>query len=400
MSGTTGFFFIVGLAVGHAALAVLFLSWVHALGLSPKLMTRIAAAPLLLPAAVALAMGWLIVSRRVDDWPKDAIGYACLCNIVAWVLLPASTVARRLRRLPPGVTVRASPLTHEDLRGETSDWIGEGPNAWMLRLPGNESMSLRAADYDVALPGLPRGFGPLRILHISDLHFARCYTRAYFEAVAESAASWDVDLVLFTGDLLDDEATLKWTGPVLERLRGRLGQFAILGNHDVAHRPGRVRRALRSAGFTMLDGRWASVVDDGRTIALGGTSAPWGPTLDPAGRPEADLTIVLSHSPDQFPRLAGWETIDLVLAGHNHGGQIRLPILGPVVMPSRYGRRYDRGFFRRGRTLMEVTQGIGGRHPLRYGCPPEFVRLVLRPALAPATPASRVFLTRDSTSRT
>ena len=60
-----------------------------------------------------------------------------------------------------------------------------------------------------------------------------------------------------------------------------------------------------------------------------------------------------------------------MLAGHNHGGQIRLPLIGGFFMPSVYSRRFDRGFFRRGPTLMYASEGIAGMHPIRYGCPPE-----------------------------
>ncbi len=65
-------------------------------------------------------------------------------------------------------------------------------------------------------------------------------------------------------------------------------------------------------------------------------------------------------------------------SGHNHGGQIRLPLVGAVFMPSRYSRRFDRGFFRAKDTLLYVNEGIAGRHPIRYGCPPEITRFVLR----------------------
>ena len=85
--------------------------------------------------------------------------------------------------------------------------------------------------------------------------------------------------------------------------------------------------------------------------------------------PPADFRILLSHSPDLFYRAGRWG-IDLMLSGHNHGGQIRLPSFGPVFMPSIYSRRFDRGFFRRGPTLMYVSEGIAGKHPVRYGCPP------------------------------
>jgi predicted MPP superfamily phosphohydrolase len=93
--------------------------------------------------------------------------------------------------------------------------------------------------------------------------------------------------------------------------------------------------------------------------------------------PAADFRLVLSHSPDLFYQAASWGT-DLMLSGHNHGGQIRFPFLGAVFMPSRYSRRFDRGFFRRGNMLLYVNEGIAGRHPVRYGCPPEVTRFVLR----------------------
>jgi hypothetical protein len=137
--------------------------------------------------------------------------------------------------------------------------------------------------------------------------------------------------------------------------------------------------ALMRAGFIVLHGTWTTVEADGATIAVGGTSAPWGPDVDPAAMPPADFGLLLSHSPDRFYRAVQWG-VDLMLSGHNHGGQIRLPFVGAVFMPSVYSRRFDRGFFRRGRTLMYASDGIAGMHPVRYGCPPEVTRFVLRPA--------------------
>ena len=95
--------------------------------------------------------------------------------------------------------------------------------------------------------------------------------------------------------------------------------------------------------------------------------------------PPADFRILLSHSPDLFYKAQHWG-VDLMLSGHNHGGQIRFPLFGPVFMPSRYSRRFDRGFFRQNGTLLHVSEGVGGKHPVRYGCPPEVSRLVLHAA--------------------
>jgi predicted MPP superfamily phosphohydrolase len=87
---------------------------------------------------------------------------------------------------------------------------------------------------------------------------------------------------------------------------------------------------------------------------------------------------LLSHAPDQFywAERAGF---DLMLSGHNHAGQIRLPVIGPVFMPSRYSRHFDRGFFRKRGLTLHVSQGVAGKHPIRLGgCVPEVGRLVLR----------------------
>jgi predicted MPP superfamily phosphohydrolase len=98
---------------------------------------------------------------------------------------------------------------------------------------------------------------------------------------------------------------------------------------------------------------------------------------------------LLSHSPDQVASASRWG-IDLVLSGHNHAGQIRLPVVGPIFMPSLYSRRFDRGFFRQGRTLLYVSHGIGGQYPIRSGgCVPELTRLVLRTATAGARECER-----------
>jgi predicted MPP superfamily phosphohydrolase len=93
--------------------------------------------------------------------------------------------------------------------------------------------------------------------------------------------------------------------------------------------------------------------------------------------PDADTRILLSHTPDLLATAAAWD-IDLMLSGHNHGGQIRLPVVGPILMPSRFSRRFEQGFYRLDRTLLYVGRGIGAKHPIRYGCMPEIARITLR----------------------
>ena len=201
----------------------------------------------------------------------------------------------------------------------------------------------------------------------------------FSKAVIDACLDWRADLVVMTGDLVEDDETIGWVEPLLSPLEARLGKFAILGNHDNEHQPRTIAGELERAGFEMLEGRWTTLDLEGTTLAIGGTSAPWGPAFAASDVPAADFRILLSHSPDLFYKAQRWG-IDLMLSGHNHGGQIRFPLIGPVFMPSRYSRRFDRGFFRQNGTLLYVNEGVGGKHPVRYGCPPEVSRLVLHAA--------------------
>ena len=121
----------------------------------------------------------------------------------------------------------------------------------------------------------------------------------------------------------------------------------------------------------------------GTEVLIAGNEFPWFPRpadADLAGLGQVSYAILLSHSPDQLPwaRAHGFH---LMLAGHTHGGQIRFPIVGPVVCPSRFGVRYASGMFDEPPTLMHVSRGLSGVHPLRFNCPPEVTLLELRRAI-------------------
>ncbi|WP_435017258.1 metallophosphoesterase [Tundrisphaera sp. TA3] len=371
---------LIALAVGHVALFVVVLNVVHATSMPER---RLNVINLIWLALLLGGLAGLLFGGPWTAWPLPGRVYAIACLVMTLGVLPLVTAIRALRRPPAGIAVRGEDLDLGSGPGAV-DAIGDGHHNWLLRLPGNHALRLRKLECDLTLPGLPRAFDGLAIVHLTDLHFARCYRREFFEAVADEAARWDADLIAFTGDLLDDPETYVWTEPVMGRLRGRLGQFSILGNHDHLLRPGRARRCLRKAGFTDLEGRWERIEIDGASLIIGGTSAPWGTRIDFQNLPEADFRLLLSHSPDQFPAAASGG-VDLVLAGHNHGGQVRIPGFGPLLMPSRYCRHFDRGFFRQGRSTLYVSQGIGGKHPIRYGCTPEITRFTLRAAPAPAS---------------
>jgi predicted MPP superfamily phosphohydrolase len=166
-------------------------------------------------------------------------------------------------------------------------------------------------------------------------------------------------------------------------LRAAHGVYFVLGNHDLRAGAPRVRQALVECGLIDLSGRWLRPNIRGHGVVLAGNELPWfKPAADLSDCPisadaNRDFRILLSHSPDQF-RWAQRHEIDLMLAGHTHGGQIRFPVIGPLVAPSRYGVHYASGTFHLPPVVMHVSRGVSGLMPLRFNCPPELTKLVLR----------------------
>ncbi|MCI0359983.1 MAG: hypothetical protein L0211_16010, partial [Planctomycetaceae bacterium] len=154
----------------------------------------------------------------------------------------------------------------------------------------------------------------------------------------------------------------------------------VLGNHErLLPDADELRRALAAAGLTDLGSRTELLAIRGARILLAGNELPWFGTapLVPSPQPLApSFRILLAHSPDQL-YLAKIDDFDLMLAGHTHGGQIRLPGLGALISPSWHGWRYASGVFHEPPTVMHVSRGISGSHPIRLNCSPEIALLTL-----------------------
>jgi hypothetical protein len=145
-----------------------------------------------------------------------------------------------------------------------------------------------------------------------------------------------------------------------------------------------LRNELVAQGFIDLGGRHETIRVNGTPILLAGNELPWfAPAADMSVVPRElsdsrPFRVAVAHSPDQFP-WARTHDFDLMLAGHTHGGQIRFPFVGPVFSPSHHGVRYSAGTFYEPPTLLHVSRGLSGTRPLRFNCPPELARLILRP---------------------
>ena len=258
---------------------------------------------------------------------------------------------------------------------------------FMVRLPGNQTLDLDVSERGIDLPSLPPELDGFSILHLSDLHFTGKVPKSYFEEVVEICNDLAPDLVVVTGDLLDRQECLDWIPDTLGRLRGRYGTYFILGNHDVEVGPQVLRTALKASNLVDLGGRFVELPVGKETLILAGNELPWlPPAADFAKAPPPSsragpVRIALSHSPDQLP-WAQQNEVDLLLAGHLHGGQIRIPVLGPIVSPSWHGVRYASGLFHSPPTLMHVSRGISGEIPLRLNCRPEVAKITLHTTVA------------------
>lgn len=213
----------------------------------------------------------------------------------------------------------------------------------------------------------------LRVAQISDLHLSIQLPKAYFETALDSVVATDPDLILLTGDYVSRLENLPLLAQLLPgRLHARLGVFAVLGNHDWWTAPEAVRQTLSSAGVTLLSAGCVRLPIAVGRVAVCGTEAPWGPTLDVPLAP-GDLSLVMSHTPDNIYDL-GALGASVVFSGHTHGGQGRVPGLGALIIPSRYGRLFDEGHFRVGKTDLFVSTGLGAdTPPLRVYCRPDVI---------------------------
>ncbi|MFN0198202.1 MAG: metallophosphoesterase [Planctomycetaceae bacterium] len=258
--------------------------------------------------------------------------------------------------------------------------LGHGPYRWMARFPRNEIFRVQIGEKHFRLPRLPKEWAGLSIVHLTDMHFIGTIRKSYFEQICEIAERMQPNLFVFTGDLLDDQSLAEWLPETLGRLKAPLGCRYILGNHDWNLDVQPIRDKMNRLGWIDVSGRSESIRYRDKEMIIGGTELPWmGEHPDFSGCNSEAFRLLLSHTPDNLA-WARREKIDLMLSGHNHGGQVILPFIGPVFSPSLHGVRYAGGVYDVPPTLLYVSRGLSSRYPLRWNCPPELTKLVLHPA--------------------
>jgi uncharacterized protein len=190
------------------------------------------------------------------------------------------------------------------------------------------------------------------------------------------------DMIALTGDYADYDACIDWIPDTLGRITARYGVYYVMGNHDAFIDTRRLRETMDASGLVDLGGQWLQLPVRGESVILAGNELPWlAPAADlsrcgPSSRHGGPVRIVLAHSPDQINWAKAYE-VDLMLCGHTHGGQIRVPLVGAIFMPSIHGVKFDCGLFHLPPTILHVTRGVSGEQSLRWNCAPEIALLTL-----------------------
>ncbi len=232
---------------------------------------------------------------------------------------------------------------------------------------------------------------PLRILQLSDLHVERLTRRE--QTVLDQAAALQPDLIVLTGDYVNvdyasDPTTWQETRGLLSQLHAPLGVYAITGTPGVDTKDG-VQAMFSGLDIVLLQDQLFHLEIEGQSIYILGINTTRQRTRDAAALqelmaqvPAGAYSLLLYHTPDLI-ETAAEQGIDLYLAGHTHGGQIRLPFYGALVTLSAYGKQYEMGQYQVGPTTLYISRGIGmeglGLPRVRFLCPPELVLLELGP---------------------
>ena len=239
---------------------------------------------------------------------------------------------------------------------------------------------------------IPTSYDGLKIVHFSDLHYTRIITKKSVTKIINEINLINPDIVFFTGDLVDTDKILteddkKFLIESLSNINSTYGKYAIYGNHDIANNSEDIVDIYNKGNFKLLDNSYDIIYSKNNDkLFIGGLNSVSHELEDidkvmsyyNSNDSANTYNIILLHEPDYADNIINsYDNIDLILAGHSHGGQIRLPIIGALYTPKN-GHKYVKGYYDLNGTSLYVTSGIGvSRYNFRLFNKPEinFYRL-------------------------
>ena len=345
---------------------------------------------------ILLGFVWVLLGRRhLLAAPLPAEWYALvllwgliflpLLGVPMMVVWSLGSIVRRIfgkKSIPHDPAVR---------RWTRREWLAGG----LVSMPvwatfGTTAFSLprltrfRVRELTVSIKELPTALDGMRIAHVTDTHVGKFTRGAVLDEIVAATNRLEADLVLFTGDLIDNTLDdLPLAVRMLQRLRSGSGLFMIEGNHDLFEDPAGFEKGVRAGGLAMLRNEAATVTVRGVPVQILGivwnhAAAQMNRDVDQVAalRDPAAFPILLAHHPHAFDRAADLG-FPLTLAGHTHGGQLMLTPefgAGPAMF------RYWSGLYQKLSSALVVSNGTGNWFPLRVNAPAEIIHLTLRRA--------------------
>ncbi len=331
------------------------------------------------PLGTGLGVGAVVLGSWGNHW--WGLGPA-LAGAAVVLVQTVEAIDRYARN--SAVVVKRHPAVHSGI-----NWPYYRPvrRAVMRALqPVNGVDDLRVATLEMPLRHLDPAFDGYRLVFLTDFHVHPTLTRAYFFRVVDEAMELEPDAVLVGGDFLSRRWHLAQAEDVIERIAG-IGAptYVVRGNHDFWARPAKTAEIVRHYGMTMLTNDFVNLTRGGAFLSLVGLETPYVPlTARGEGRLRERLDregtaarVGLVHTPEAYG-VAARLGCGFCLAGHTHGGQVRMPLFGTTIAACAAPAPHIWGAGRVDHMRTFTSNGIGAFFPLRVLCPPQIVEVVLR----------------------
>ena len=232
------------------------------------------------------------------------------------------------------------------------------------------TMGFDTKEYTIYNKSLPSGFDGMKIIHFSDIHYNRAITSEKIDKIIDEINLINADIVVFTGDLIDKDMIItdndyEYLTNAFSKINAKYGKYAVLGNHDYKDMD-KVIKVYNDSGFKYLENSYDIIYNErNEKIFIGGIGNV-SYNLDNVDSVmeyfnsdnDIQYKIMLVHEPDISDMVVDNYDISLILAGHSHNGQVRLPGIGAVYTPP-YSKKYYDEYYSVGGTDLYISSGIG-----------------------------------------
>ena len=341
--------------------------------------------------------------RPHDAWTKRGFVAALAVDFIFWGAAALAYLRLRRRRLnlalpeltpehtPPAPAISRRTLLVGSGRAFAASGVGLGAWAFLV-----ESRWFEVTRRQFPIANLPPSLDGLRIVQLTDIHLCRWTSLQWLRQIVQTTNALAPDVVALTGDYVyRGQQYVQPAAGELGKLRATIGVIGVMGNHDWWQDGELTKRAFANEGIPLIDNARRFITPDRKLVTsstaglcVAGVGDYWEDVClydqALAGVPGGMPRVLLSHNPDVAEEnefLACGHRVDLMLSGHTHGGQVRLPGIGTPVTNSVYGQKYAAGLVDGPVCPVYISRGLGmTAMPIRFACRPEIAVIELRSA--------------------